>query len=178
VTQRRRRHASYCNGATSTKEDFMSDINVLLIVATEATSADQTLSQVSSATSSDGVTVNVFDSLGDLPAYCALASDLNGCLQLFTVGNDGTLWHMRQTAPNGDWSGWWSHDAPSGVKFERIRPAVASGADGRPELFVVDNDENLWHMRQEAPTGDWSPWSCREAPDTDIGDRIEKGVRQ
>jgi len=48
----------------------MSDINVLLIVATEATSADQTPSRVSSATSSDGVTVNVFDSLGDLPAYC------------------------------------------------------------------------------------------------------------
>jgi len=48
----------------------MSDINVLLIVATEATSGDQTPSRVSSATSSDGVTVNVFDSLGDLPAYC------------------------------------------------------------------------------------------------------------
>jgi len=94
----------------------------------------------------------------------ALASDSNGCLQLFTVGNDGTLWHMRQTAPDGDWSGWWSHDAPSGVKFERIRPAVASGADGCLELFVVDNDENLWHMRQEAANGEWSPWSCREAP--------------
>ena len=71
---------------------------------------------------------------------------------------------MRQIAPDGDWSGWWSHDAPSGVKFERIRPAVASGADGCLELFVVDNDENLWHMRQEAANGEWSPWSCREAP--------------
>jgi hypothetical protein len=50
------------------------------------------------------------------------------------------------------------------VKFERIRPAVASGADGCLELFVVDNDENLWHMRQEAANGEWSPWSCREAP--------------
>jgi hypothetical protein len=51
------------------RKNFMSDINVLLIVATEATSADQSQSRVSSTTSSDGVTVNVFDSLGDLPAY-------------------------------------------------------------------------------------------------------------
>ena len=94
----------------------------------------------------------------------ALASDSNGCLQLFTVSNDGTLWQMWQTAPNGDWSGWWPHDAPSGVKFERVRPSVASGADGCLELFLVDNGENLWHRRQEAATGDWSQWSSREAP--------------
>jgi hypothetical protein len=29
---------------------------------------------------------------------------------------------------------------------------------------VVDNDENLWHIRQTTPNGDWAPWSCREAP--------------
>ena len=59
---------------------------------------------------------------------------------------------------------WWPHDAPSGVKFERIRPSVASGADGCLELFLVDNGENLWHRRQEAATGDWSQWSSREVP--------------
>lgn len=93
-----------------------------------------------------------------------LAADADGCLHLFTVGNDGRVWHMRQTAPDGDWSGWRSHDATSGLKFQRLRPAVARAADGRLEVFVVGNDENLWHMRQSTPGGDWSSWSCREAP--------------
>ena len=47
----------------------MSDINVLLIVGARARAVNQTLRQVATETSSDGVTVNVFDSLGDLPPY-------------------------------------------------------------------------------------------------------------
>jgi hypothetical protein len=31
---------------------------------------------------------------------------------LFVAGTDGALWHMWQTAPNGDWSPWFSHGTP------------------------------------------------------------------
>ena len=94
----------------------------------------------------------------------ALAADADGCLHLFTVGNDGTLWQMRQTTPDGDWSEWWCHDGMSELKLQRLRPAVARDADARLEVFAVGNDENLWHTSQSTPNGDWSPWSCREAP--------------
>jgi hypothetical protein len=94
----------------------------------------------------------------------AIAPSVDGRLELFTVGNDGALWHMWQTATGNGWSGWRSHDAPSGVKFQRIRPAVAPSADGCLELFVVGEDNALWHIWQTAPNHDWSEWLCRGAP--------------
>jgi hypothetical protein len=78
-----------------------------------------------------------------------VACSADGHLELFVVGNDGRLWQMRQTAPNGGWSGWRPHDAPSGMKFLRLRPAVASSLDGRLELFVVGDDASLWHLRPD-----------------------------
>ena len=76
-----------------------------------------------------------------------VAYSADGHLELFVVGNDGRLWQMGQTVPNGGWSGWRPHEAPSGMKFLRLRPAVASGLDGPLELFVVGDDASLWHLR-------------------------------
>ena len=93
-----------------------------------------------------------------------VACSADGHLELFVVGNDGRLWQMRQTAPNGGWSGWRPHDAPSGMKFLRLRPAVASGLDGRLELFVVGDDASLWHLRQTGSNDGSSQWFSRGAP--------------
>jgi hypothetical protein len=88
----------------------------------------------------------------------------DGRLVVFIVGNDGRLWQMQQTAPNGGWSGWRSHDGPSGMKFLRSRPAVASGLDGRLELFLVGADASLWHLHQTG-SNDASPqWFSHGAP--------------
>ena len=94
----------------------------------------------------------------------AVASSADGRLQLFVVGNDERLWHTWQTAPNGGWSGWISHDAPAGKKFQRLRPAVGRAADGRLELFAVSEDAALWHLRQTAPNDGWSQWLSHGAP--------------
>ena len=94
----------------------------------------------------------------------AIAPNADGCLQLFTVGNDGMLWHMSQATISGGWSDWEPDDVPQGVKFQRLRPAIAAGPDGRLQLFVIGNDENLWHKVQTEPNGGWSAWLCREAP--------------
>ena len=93
-----------------------------------------------------------------------VASSADGHLELFVVGNDGRLWQMRQTAPNGGWSGWRPHDAPSGMKFLRLRPAVASSLDGRLELFVVGDDASLWHLRQTGPDDGSPQWFSHGAP--------------
>jgi hypothetical protein len=94
----------------------------------------------------------------------AIAAGVDGCLQLFTVGNDGRLWQQWQTGANGAWSHWKARDAPPGVKFQRLRPAVAPGANGLLQLCVVGDDNDLWLMCQLTAGGDWSPWSRREAP--------------
>jgi hypothetical protein len=94
----------------------------------------------------------------------AVVSRRDGHLELFVIGNDGRLWQMTGTAPNGGWSGWRPHDAPSGRKFLRLRPAVAPGVDGRLDLFVVGNDASLWHLHWVEAT-DCSPqWFSRGAP--------------
>jgi hypothetical protein len=94
----------------------------------------------------------------------AIATSADGRLELFTVGNDGALWHMWQTAPGGGWSHWRSHDAPPEVNLQRCRPAVARSARGRLELFVVGDDAALWHRYQTTPNGGWSRWLSHGAP--------------
>ena len=39
----------------------------------------------------------------------AVAAGADARLVNFVAGTDGALWHMWQTAPNGDWSPWFSH---------------------------------------------------------------------
>ena len=95
----------------------------------------------------------------------AIAPSADGRLELFTVGNDGALWHMWQTAPGGGWSRWQSHGAPAEVNLQRLRPAVALSARGRLELFVVGDDAALWHRCQTAPNGGWSRWVSHGAPE-------------
>ena len=95
----------------------------------------------------------------------AVAFSADGHLELFVVGNDGRLWQMRQTARNGGWSGWRPHDAPSGIKFPRLRPAVASGRDGWLDLFLVGDDASLWHLRHTGSNDGSSRWFSRGAPE-------------
>jgi len=94
----------------------------------------------------------------------AVAFSADGHLELFVVGNDGRLWQMRQTARDGGWSGWRPHDAPSGIKFLRLRPAVASGRDGRSDPFLVGDDASLWHLRQTGSNDGSSRWFSHGAP--------------
>jgi hypothetical protein len=83
----------------------------------------------------------------------------DGRLEVFVRGNDTHLWHLYQTAPNGDWSSWedLSVYRPLGVTIAG-EPAVGSAADGRLEVFVRGSDGHLWHLYQTTANGDWSGW--------------------
>ncbi len=95
----------------------------------------------------------------------AVASSADGHLEVFIVSEDAVMWHILQTAPNGDWSQWFSDGTPSGVSFgSDSTPALASDSNGCLQLFTVGNDGTLWHMRQIAPDGDWSGWWSHDAP--------------
>jgi hypothetical protein len=92
----------------------------------------------------------------------AVAANADGRLEVFVVDIDGALWHQWQTAPNNGWSDWSSFGtAPEqGSTFVPF-PVVAPSADGRLELFCVDDTVNgaLWHQWQTAPSNGWSGWS-------------------
>jgi hypothetical protein len=92
------------------------------------------------------------------------APSADGRLEVFVVGTDHhgheSLWHRWQTADGDSWSEWFSHGTPSGSNGLRWSPAVAPGADGRLEVFVVGDDVEpeglgsggaLYHLSQTAP---------------------------
>jgi hypothetical protein len=88
----------------------------------------------------------------------------DGRVELFIVGNDLALWHLRQTAPGGGWSDWDIPQAPPPVKFQRVRPAVARSADERLHVFAVAEDDAVWHVWQSALDSRWSNWFSHGSP--------------
>jgi kumamolisin len=91
----------------------------------------------------------------------------DGRLEAFGVGEDGQLHHIWQTAPNNGWSGWDSLGAPApGLSIGD--PRVISNQDGRLEVFVLANDQAVWHIWQTAPNSGWSGWASLGSPAVQI----------
>jgi hypothetical protein len=113
---------------------------------------------------------------------------LSGLTDQFTVGNnqDGRqevfavmsvenfreAWYIWQTAPNGGWSDWrmlpksfpgvpGGGSSSIGIRgFDRI--TVGRNGDGRQELFVIAEDDALWHIWQLFPNAHPSSFSDSE----------------
>jgi hypothetical protein len=61
------------------------------------------------------------------------------------------IWHTFQTKPNNDWRPPGAWDSLEGV-VALTPPIVARNADGRLEVFVLeDASGNLWHTWQTKP---------------------------
>jgi hypothetical protein len=84
-------------------------------------------------------------------------------LDLFLVGDDASLWHLRHTGSNDGSSRWFSRGAPE-VAGVAGSPAVAADADGEMQVFVMGTDGALWQLSQSAPGSGWSQWSSHGAP--------------
>ncbi len=88
-------------------------------------------------------------------AGAVVARNQNGELEVFAVGNNGNVWHVRQAAVNGSWGNWADlGDDGSGV----TDLAVAVNADGRLQLFGISTNQILVSNRQRTPGGDWTGW--------------------
>lgn len=90
----------------------------------------------------------------------------DGRMEIFTVGNSGTLWRRSQVLASGGWSIWKSESPPSG--WQLLTPlAVGSHADGRLELVTLgitgtgpSSTIHPWHRWHIWPNGAaWSNWS-------------------
>jgi hypothetical protein len=100
----------------------------------------------------------------------ALAANQDGRLELVAItgrgsmGAPGGVWHARQIAPNGDWTGWDSLGQPPGGVSSHA-PAAARHANGCLEAVVISDDGSVWHRGQITPNGDaWSAWQPLDRP--------------
>jgi hypothetical protein len=110
-----------------------------------------------------------------------VAPGIEGRLEVFVVGIDQAgneaLWRISQKAPDNGWSNWLSHGTPPGSDGLRWSPAVASGDDGRLELFVVGDDLHpdgfgsggaWYHQRQTVGNNAWSTWMSHGTPGPNV----------
>ncbi|GCE13721.1 hypothetical protein [Tengunoibacter tsumagoiensis] len=98
---------------------------------------------------------------GSLANIPTLAFNSVGCLELFAVGEDGDLYHLQQTTPQGPWSTWRSHGhPPTGPLLtpltDNLQPTLHMNAQGQLTLFIADGD--LHQLSQQSPSGEWSEW--------------------
>ncbi|TXH69122.1 MAG: alpha/beta hydrolase [Lysobacteraceae bacterium] len=87
---------------------------------------------------------------GTLSSDIAVAMCIDGRLEIFARGADGSLWHAYQLAPNGAWSGWASMAV---AMIEGSMPAVALNAWGGLQVFVRGPDNQIRYRRQTIDGG-------------------------
>ena len=78
--------------------------------------------------------------------------------QVWGVTQDYTLITNFQETPGGTWSGW----SPMGsgpVQAGVVQAAAAQQNNGCVQLWVTDNEQQLWSIWQTSPGGDWAGWS-------------------
>ncbi|GCF07758.1 hypothetical protein KDI_13220 [Dictyobacter arantiisoli] len=83
----------------------------------------------------------------------------DGRVEVFARGSDNNIWHNYQLAAGGTggWAGWGA--IQSGYQF-KDSPTVGMNADGRVEIFAVNNDNNIWHNYQVNAGAGWNNWSA------------------
>jgi hypothetical protein len=91
-----------------------------------------------------------------------VASNKDGRQEVFDLSG-GAIEHAWQTAPNIGWSDFSSFANPTSVTFGSD-PVVARNADGRLEVFTVDDGGGsgnlaVWHNWQTAPNAGWAGWA-------------------
>lgn len=78
--------------------------------------------------------------------------------QVWGITNGDQLISNFQVSPGGSWSGWstpnWN-DAPVQV----LQVAACQQNDGRCQVFVTDDQMQLWATWQTSPGGGWTGWS-------------------
>ncbi|MEP7305143.1 MAG: hypothetical protein ABJA98_06465 [Acidobacteriota bacterium] len=104
-------------------------------------------------------------------------SNKDGRQELFVIGADDALWHIRQVGANGGWSDWESLGKPRDLAFPEPKdrdlsnPVVRRNDDGHLEVFSPGNGAfcNRW---QEAPNGTvWrhEGWNAKPKPQPEVG---------
>lgn len=108
-----------------------------------------------------------------------VANTSDGRMELFAIGNNGSLYHTYQTSANGSWSGWTAMGT-SGDKWSiNALPAVGVNQGGRLEVFVVGPDSSIYHAYQKVPGSsaatNWSAFSIVSSSRVNQTAKLEVG---
>jgi acylphosphatase len=104
---------------------------------------------------------------GGIIGGVTVANNQDGRIEIFAVGSDHQLHHVWQTSPNNGWNGWDSLGAP-GPGISIGDPRVIQNADGRLEVFLLADDQNIWHIWQTSANNGWSGWASLGGPAVSI----------
>ncbi len=83
----------------------------------------------------------------------AAALGADNKLDVFALGADHAIWHVKQAVVNGGWGSWSSLGGNV-----RSTPVAARNLDGRIEMLAVGWDNQVYHQWQDA-SGNWSGWA-------------------
>ena len=112
--------------------------------------AQPALAQVSGVDSTNGI-ITLDRDIADFDSIRAIL-DPAGRLNVFVIGNDGSVWRNWQSTPGGAWAGW----ASLGGVVDML--TVGQNQDGRLEVFARGLDNGVWHTWETTPGGSWSGW--------------------
>ncbi len=83
----------------------------------------------------------------------AVATNADGRLEMFAIGQDGAVYDAWQVAANGDWSGWLGFPGLTGAR----EIAASRGPDGFLVLAALTSSGEVWQNMQRG-TG-WTGWA-------------------
>ncbi|GCE31354.1 hypothetical protein KDA_68380 [Dictyobacter alpinus] len=96
--------------------------------------------------------------------YTYIGHTTDNRLEVYARGSNNNIWHRYRLA-GGGWSNW--GELQPGGQFNG-NPAVGINKNGTKyqiqEIFARGNDNNIWHIWQTSPDGDWiSAWQPLQA---------------
>lgn len=88
----------------------------------------------------------------------AAAQQNNGNVQLWALDQQLQIWSIRQTQPGGSWTGW-SGPNWGGSQALKALAATQQGGTRGAQLWVTDQNYQLWSTYQETAGGVWTLWN-------------------
>ena len=103
---------------------------------------------------------------GATPVTISAARLEDGRPQLFLVDEQNRVWSAWKTStdPSSAWTSWSPFPSPAGATPVTI--SAASLEDGRPQLFLVDEQNRVWSAWKTStdPSSAWTSWSPFPSP--------------
>jgi hypothetical protein len=83
-----------------------------------------------------------------LEAALNVRGPLDRKLEVLAFGDDGDLWHAWQIDQAPNWSHWESLGSPRAKIRTADHLTIGTNQDGRLEVFLMGQDNNVWHSSQ------------------------------
>ena len=87
----------------------------------------------------------------------AAAQQNDGRVQLWALDQQEQIWSIWQTSPGGGWTAWVGPNWGGSQKLQTLAASQQGGTRGA-QLWVTDQNDQLFSTYQETPGGGWALW--------------------